>query len=652
MNKTIGVAAHVDAGKTTLIEQILYNTNTIKEAGRVDKKSSFLDYHDIEKKRGITVFSEEAHVKYKNSTLHIIDTPGHIDFSSELERSIQVLDCCIIVISAASGVTSHTKTIWRLLQKHNIPTLFFINKLDIIGTDYVKVFEDIKNNLTDNLIPITKPKYKDINFDTISCVLCQNDNKDELLEQLANVDDNILDKFLNEIPIKADELNDSIKKLVNNCSSFPVFCGVGLRNIGVNEILDFIDEYISTKYEANKKFSGFVYKIRYDENYQKLTYIKVISGKIKVKDTLEHKSINETPIDKINQIRIYNGNNFKQVNELYAGEYGAIPGLNSSYVGECFGDCMVSENSLTPTLKSKVVFDEKYNYNEIYKIFRILTDEDPLLNVAWIKELNEIHVNIMGTIQLEILKDVIAERFKVEVNFEKPEVIYMETILDETSAIGHFEPYKHFAEVTLKITPSKINSGISFSSSCHVDILPLRWQKMVERVIPYACKKGVLTGSELTDIEIELTDGKHSIKHTSSGDFKEATFRAVRKAIEQTESILLEPYYSFSITVQNELSGKIMTDITTMCGSFEAPTCNKDKTTIVGNVPVSEFIDYPSKLLSLTKGNAILNSSFSGYGICHNSKEIIEKIGYDSKADKEFTSHSIYCANGKSFSVE
>lgn len=652
MNKTIGVVAHVDAGKTTLIEQLLYNTDTIESAGRVDKQNTFLDYHSIEKKRGITVFSEQAKIQYKNSTIHIVDTPGHIDFCSEMERSISILDCCILVISASSGIQAHTETLWKLLRKNNIPTIIFINKLDIIGSDFNKVLESINTFFSNNTLLLTKPNYVNDNFENIISLFSDTFFEEEVIGKIAEYDDTILEKYLNEESIEYNELLNSIVNLVMSCKVFPVMSGACLKNIGVLSLLDIIDKIIVTNYNENEKFKGLVYKIRYDESMQKLTYIKVLSGSINVKHTLIHEQLDEPSEEKINQIRVYNGNNYTQAQSLKAGEYGALLGINDSFISECFGDISLSETTLMPALKSKVIFDSKYNYKDILKIFEILTEEDPTLNVSWISEINEIHINIMGYIQLEILAHTVLERFNVEVSFDKPEVVYLETIKEETTGLGHFEPYKHFAEAVLKISPAKRGQGINFKSSLSVDDLQLRWQRMIEKLIIPACKRGILTGSMLADLDIELIDGKSHVKHTSGGDFKEATFRAVRKAIEQVENELLEPYYSFRITVSNELSGRVMTDITKMYGTFEAPTSIGDNSTIVGRVPVSTFIEYPSTLASFTKGKGLISFNLDGYDTCHNTEEVIEKIGYDPKSDKDHTSHSIYVSHGKTFSVE
>ncbi len=652
MNKTVGVVAHVDAGKTTLIEQLLYNTNAINIAGRVDKQNTFLDYHSIEKKRGITVFSEQAIIQYKDSIIHLVDTPGHIDFSSEMERSLRILDCCIVIISASSGIQAHTETLWKLLRKYNIPTIFFINKLDILDSDFNKVIENINTFFTNDTLIMTKPNYIDNNFKDIINLFNDNHFSTEIIEKIAEYNDDILNKYLNEVTIHYEEINKAISNLTISCNIFPVLCGSTLKNIGISSLLDTIDKVIKTNYNIEDDFKGYVYKIRHDENMQKLTFIKVLSGSINVKDSLTHNQFDEHIDEKINQIRIYNGNSYTTVQSLNAGEYGAVLGLNNSYISECFGNESTYENILNPALRSKVTFDTKYNYKEILKIFEILTQEDPSLNVSWISELNEIHVNIMGYIQLEILQHEVKERFNVDINFDKPEVVYLETIKESTIGMGHFEPYKHYAEVTLRISPANRGQGISFKSELSVDILQLRWQRMIEKLIIPACKRGILTGSKLTDIKIELIDGKSHIKHTSGGDFKEATYRAIRKAIEQVDNVLLEPYYSFSITVSNELSGRVMTDITKMYGTFDAPTSIGDNSTIVGRIPVSTFIEYPSILASFTKGKGLISFNLDGYDICHNPEEVIEKIGYDSKSDKEHTSHSIYVSHGKTFSVE
>lgn len=652
MNKTIGIVAHVDAGKTTLIEQILYNTNTIKEAGRVDKKNTILDYHSIEKQRGITVFSDQASLNYKNSKIHIIDTPGHVDFSSEMERSLKILDCAVIILSAVEGIQGHTETVWKLLKQYNIPTIFFINKLDRIGADFSKVYNDISINFTDNICMFTKPYDEEI-FSSILPLYNNNSFNTNIIEFLSERDDILLEKYLNNEALSYRELYDNIIKQLSSRNIFPCFCGSSLKNIGIDYLLDFIDSFVCTNYSSNSNFGALVYKIKHDENNNKLTYIKVISGVVKTKDVVVHYLNDEQTQEKINQIKISNGSTFSAANSLSAGEYGVLVGIDSSYIGEGLGLCNdFVDFSLKPVLQSVVKFDPSLNPKEVLNIFRMFNVEDPSLNVEWNDTLGQLQINVMGIIQLEVLKHEVMERFKINVSFEEPEVLYKETIENETTGFGHFEPYRHYAEVKFKITPTKRNSGISYSSNINHDTLHPRWQRAVSKLVEPACKKGVLTGSPVTDIHIELIKGSAHHQHTAGGDFSQATFRAIRQALENTQNILLEPIYRFKITAPQDLCGRIMNDITKMSGTFDAPRIIGSNSIINGIVPVASSMNYAAELASFTKGKGNVSFIFDGYESCHNIDEIIEKYNYDCKSDPEFTSNSVYCNKGSVYSIE
>jgi len=653
MNKTIGIVAHVDAGKTTFIEQILYNTNTIKEAGRVDKKSTMLDYHSIEKERGITVFSDQASIKYKDSTIHIIDTPGHVDFSSEMERSLKILDCAVIVISSVEGIQGHTETVWRLLRQYNIPTIFFINKLDRIGADFYKTYDDIYNNFTKDICIFSKPndKYKDA-FSSIIPLFNDNKFDTSIVDFLAERNDSLLEKYLNDEKINYTELDDIIKTQFSSCNIFPCICGSGLKNIGIDLFLHFVDKFLVTYYPSQNDFGAVVYKITHDENNNKLTYIKVISGMIKTKDTITHDTGDEITDEKVNQIKITNGSISNAINSLSAGEFGYLVGINNSYIGEGIGICNdFIDYSLKPVMQSKVIFDSSLNPKEVLNIFQLLNIEDPSLGVEWNNALSQLQINVMGVIQLEVLVHEIKERFKIDVYFEKPEILYKETITTETVGFGHYEPYKHYAEVKFKITPSIRNSGISYSSNINHDILYPRWQKLVSKLVVPACRRGILTGSPVTDINIELIKGSAHVQHTSGGDFNQATFRAIRHGLENAKNILLEPYYKFKITTSQEQCGRVMTDISKMHGTFTSPTTIGNNSLLEGRIPVASSINYASELSSFTKGKGSISFTFDGYDICHNQSEIIEKYNYNSSSDPEFTSNSIYCNKGSVYSI-
>nr|WP_312579628.1 TetM/TetW/TetO/TetS family tetracycline resistance ribosomal protection protein [Sedimentibacter sp.] len=653
MNKTIGIVAHVDAGKTTFIEQILYNTNSIREIGRVDKKNTVLDYHFIEKQRGITVFSDQASLKYNDSTIHIIDTPGHVDFSSEMERALKILDCAVIIISAVEGIQGHTETVWNLLKKYNIPTIFYINKLDRIGSDFYKTYEDIYINFTKDVCIFSKPAVEDTeSFSSIVPLFSDNNYDTSIVDFLAERNDFLLEKYLNDENITCSEINESIKKQFILCKIYPCLCGSGLKNIGIDLFLNFIDQFVYTNYSSHDDFGALVYKIKHDENNNKLTYIKVISGFIKVKDTITHDIGGEIIEEKINQIKISNGSIFNSVNSLSAGEFGVLVGINSSYIGEGLGICNdFIDYSLKPVMQSKVIFDSSLNPKDVLNIFQLLNTEDPSLGIEWNDTLSQLQINVMGVIQLEVLKHEVKERFGIDVDFEKPEILYKETITNDTFGFGHYEPYKHYAEVKFKITPAKRNSGINYSSNINHDILYPRWQKLVSKLVVPACRRGILTGSPVTDINIELIKGASHIKHTSGGDFSQATYRAIRHGLENAENILLEPYYKFKITAPQDLCGRVMTDITKMHGIFSLPMTIGNNSIIDGRIPVASSMNYASELSSFTKGKGNISLIFDGYDVCHNQNEIIEKYNYDSTSDPEFTSNSIYCNKGNVYSI-
>lgn len=639
MNKTIGILAHVDAGKTTLAEQILFYTNSIRVKGRVDHKNSFLDSHEIEKNRGITVFSDQAIFNYKGDNYYLVDTPGHIDFSTEMERAIEIMDYAIIVVSAMEGVQSHTETVWNLLRKYNVPTFFFINKIDRVGADVPKVIEEIQEKLTKNLFYVEGSGI--------------NSPMDlEAVEFIAEQDDELFEYYL-EKGYNHHIWKKEIIKLIKDNAIFPCCSGSALQEIGVSEFLDTLHELTYTEYNSDDIFSGVVYKVRHDEQGGRITYIKSLSGVAKVKDQCEYKFNGEIIKEKINQIRIYNGVKYKTSDNVAAGEIFAITGITNAKPGDGVGALEKSANyEIVPTLKSKVIYDKSINPQDVLSKFKILEAEDPSLDVTWDENLKEIHVNIMGTIQLEVLKQVVSHRFKLNIEFGECEILYKETISDSVRGCGHFEPLRHYAEVHLRLEPAPRNSGITFESECHVDDLPLSYQNLVKSHVFERTHKGILTGSPLTDVKITLLIGRYHEKHTSGGDFREATYRAIRQGLEKASNVLLEPYYSFKIDVELEYMGKVLSDIQRMHGNFNTPETNGNKAIIIGTGPVATFMNYSAELVSFTKGKGIINLAFHGYYPCHNREEIIEKISYNKNADMNHTSSSVFCSHGQGFIVE
>ena len=635
MKKTIGILAHVDAGKTTFAEQILYHTNVIRNIGRVDHKNSFLDSHNIERQRGITVFSDQAKFEIGKSTYYLIDTPGHIDFSCEMERAISIMDYAIIIVSAVEGVQAHTETVWNLLRKYNVPTMFFINKIDRTGADINKVINEIKINLTKKLCYID-----DIN-----------DIKEDIIESIAEENEKLLEKYFNG---KYDEKlwKEELKKLIKESRVFPCFSGTALQDEGIVEFLQALEELTFTEYNKNNEFSGIVYKIRHDNNGTKITFIKALSGILKVRDELNVIREDEDLKEKISSIRVYNGSKFTTVDKVEAGDIFAIVGPTMLNIGDGLGTLNTKTSlNMTPTLMSKVIFDKSYNIKEVLKYFKILEAEDPSLNVIWNEAHKEIQVHIMGKIQLEVLREVVSDRFNLEVDFGPCEIMYKETIKNKVFGYGHFEPLKHYSEVHLKIEPQLRGTGIIFENKCHADNLTTGHQNLIKTHIFERKHNGLLTGSEITDLKITLLTGRAHNKHTEGGDFREATFRAIRQGLEKAENILLEPFYKFKIDVELDYLGRVLSDIQKLNGSFETPETNINKVKIVGRGPVSTFMDYSLELVAFTKGKGNINLIFDGYDVCHNTEEIINKREYNKNADIEYSSSSIFCSKGQGFVV-
>ncbi|MFW5980785.1 MAG: GTP-binding protein [Halanaerobiaceae bacterium] len=637
MNKVIGVAAHVDAGKTTFSEGLLYHTNTIREMGRVDYKNSYLDKHRLEKERGITIFSDQAVMEYKGDTYYLLDTPGHVDFSPEMERTLKILDYVIIIVSAVEGIQGHTETVWQLVDKHQIPAFFFINKTDREGADVERVLAEIKENLTRDICHISSSLKGNL--------------PDKVVEFAAERNEKLLQMYLNDDYSQKLWINQ-IQKMIKENKIYIAARGSALKNQGICEFLDIFHELTVTNYSNEENFKARIYKISHDENENRISHVKILSGKIKVKDKITYKYESEKISEKVNQIRIYNGEKYKTIDCAEAGQLAAIMGLTESRAGQGLGDIDKDfDFNIIPALRSKVIFDESSNVNEIIRAFRILNEEDPSLKVNWEEDLQELHIQVMGPIQLEIMQNILKDRFGLKVEFGEPGIIYKETIKGEVSGYGHFEPLKHYAEVYLKIEAGKRNSGIVFKNECSTDDLSKGNQNLVKQHLFEKEHKGLLTGSPLTDLKITLLTGRAHHKHTSGGDFREATYRALRQGLEKADNILLEPYYDFTIKVDSDYMGKVLSDIEKASGTFEPPVTDNNKFIIKGNAPVSTFMNYSKKLATFTEGKGMINLTFSGYKECHNAKEVIDEIDYDKDADPEYTSSSIFCAKGQGYVV-
>lgn len=659
MKKTIGILAHVDAGKTTFAEQILYHTKSIRSRGRVDHKNAFLDNHEIERDRGITIFTDQAVFTYRESTCYLIDTPGHADFSSEMERALQIMDYAVVIISAVEGVQGHTETVWQLLRNLNIPTFFFINKIDRVGANIENVIAEIKVKLTGEILftaGLVPQAVKNTGCLSISEL---KNTSPGLMEFVAERDENLLELYLQGRVEKVDWLLE-LKQLIKQGRVFPCMAGSALQDVGITEFVEVLDLLSYSDYEekSSEKFSGRVYKIRHDEQGNRVTYLKALSGKLSVKDALEYGRQDEVtgsgrPSEKINQIRIYNGTRFSTREFVSAGEIFAVTGLSKACAGDGAGT--LEERAvyrMIPALKSRLVFDKSLNNKEVLNKMKLLEAEDPALNVSWNEALQELHFSIMGVIQLEVLKQVIEQRFSYKVDFGPCQVLYRETVSRLATGYGHFEPLRHYAEVHLRLEPAPRNSGISFESACHIDDLLPSYQNLIRSHLFEKEHNGVLTGSSVTDVKITLLTGRAHLKHTSGGDFREATLRALRQGLEKAGCILLEPFYRFRIEVDTDSMGRVLSDIQKMHGDFEPPETRENKVTIRGRGPVATFMNYSMELVSFTKGKGSINLFFDGYDICHNESEVIENSGYNKNADPEYTSNSIFCAKGAGFTVE
>lgn len=637
MKKTFGIFAHVDAGKTTFSEQILYYTKSIRKKGRVDYKEAFLDSQKVEKERGITVFSDVGTFSYDGDTYYLIDTPGHIDFSPEMERTLSILDYAILVVSAVEGIQGHTETLWNLLKNRKIPTFIFINKIDRVGADVNKVYQQLKRRFSEDI-----------------CLLSNNsltNLSDEEIEFIAGKDEELLnlyfeDNYNNQLWI------NKLKFLVKERQIFVASSGSALLDQGVREFLDIFNKLTMTNYELTDIFTGKVFKIRYDEKGTRITYIKALSGLLKVKDELVYNHNGEEIREKVNEIRAYNGVKYEIKDVASAGDVFAVTGISNMKAGMGIGIEDSTEEEMIPTLTAKVLYDSTVNIKEVLKYFKILESEEKTLNVQYDEILKEMHINVMGKIQLEVLKEIIQERFNLNVEFDKPEILYKETIGNEVNGYGHFEPLRHYAEVHLKLLSGERGEGIVFENRCHNDYLTPGQQNLIKTHIFEKKHRGILTGSEIDDIKVILITGRAHIKHTEGGDFREATKRALRQGLDSAENILLEPYYNFKIEVDNQLLGRVLSDVQKMNGTFNEQQSVGDRVIITGRGPVATFMDYSLEFQALSKGKGGLSLMYGGYDVCHNAEEVIERIGYNKDADPEYTSSSIFCAKGVGYSVK
>ncbi len=620
----IGILAHVDSGKTTLSEAMLYNSGSIGKIGRVDHKDAFLDTDIIEKDRGITIFSKQAVLSFADTEITLVDTPGHVDFSAETERTLRVHDYAILVINGTDGVQSHTETLWNLLKHYDIPTFIFVNKTDLDSFDKEKVLCDLTDKLDSGCIDFS----------------CKNN---DFYENIATVSSDLLDEYLENESISKKSINDAILSR----KVFPCFFGSALKNEGVKEFLDGVLEHTNEK-RHSEDFGAKIFKVSEDDKGQRLTFMKITSGSLKVKSILKGKKWES----KVNVLRVYSGAKYKSVQEVFRGSICAIPGLLKTYPGEGLGKEPDSDGLiLEPVFTYSVVLPPDSDLTTTLAIFRKLEEEETQMHVLWNEHLQKIDVQVMGEVQLEVLKRILEDRFGIKAEFAQGSIIYKETIKNVVEGVGHFEPLRHYAEVHLLIEEGKRGSGVVFSSDVSEDVLDKNWQRLILTHLNEKTHKGVLTGAPITDVKITLVNGKAHLKHTEGGDFRQATYRAVRQGLMQAESVLLEPYYSFNLEVPTESVGRAMSDLQRMGADFNAPQTKTATSVISGVAPVSKIRDYHSDVISYTHGTGRLSCIFKGYDVCKEQDDIVKEIGYNADLDLENTPNSVFCAHGAGFTV-
>ena len=631
---TMGILAHVDAGKTTLSEGILYTCKAIRKLGRVDHQDAFLDTNTLERNRGITIFSKQAECTLGEFGITLLDTPGHVDFSAEMERTLQVLDYGILVISGADGVQGHTETLWRLLSRYQIPVFLFINKMDQPGTDRETLLAELKEKLDTNCV--------DFSADQTS---------EDWKEQVAVCDEQVMEAYL-----EGEEISRvQIQKMIRERKLFPCYFGSALKLTGVKEFLEDLKLRIRES-SYPESFGAKIYKITRDSQGERLSHMKITGGALKVKSVLSNGKPGESGEgiwqEKVNQIRIYSGEKYTMVSEVKAGTVCAVTGLTATYPGQGLGSEQASDMPvLEPVLSYRIGLPEEVNVHQALLQLRQLEEEEPLLHIVWNGTLGEIYAQVMGEVQIEILKSLIKERFGMDVTFDEGNIVYKETILEPVEGVGHFEPLRHYAEVHLLLESGETGSGLSFATDCSEDVLDRNWQRLILTHLEEREHKGVLIGAPITDMKITLLTGRAHIKHTEGGDFRQATYRAVRQGLRKAKSQLLEPYYEFRLEVPSEQVGRTMTDIQKMLGEFDPPKTEGEMTVLTGSAPVVTMRDYQKEVISYTSGRGRLSCTLKGYYPCHNQEEVVEAVGYDPEADLENPTGSVFCAHGAGFVV-
>ena len=615
----IGLTAHVDSGKTTLAEAMLLRAGDIRKQGRVDHGDAFLDTDPLERRRGITIFSKQAVMHLPEGEFTLLDTPGHVDFSAEAERALSVTDCAVLVISGTDGVQSHTETLWRLLRRNNVPTFIFVNKMDISSFPRETLLDGLRRRLSGGCTDFSQEWA-------------------QIAEQTAECDEACMEAYLES----GDVPQEAVRAAISACRVFPVVFGSALRVKGIDELLTLIARFAEEPVRP-QNFGARVYKIAPDENGARLTYMKITGGALRVRSAPDENS----PDEKVGQIRIYSGAKFTAAEEAPAGTLCAVTGLTKTFAGQGLG---VEEASAAPLLEPvmtyRVLLPQGADVNDALAKLRRLEEEDPMLRITWSEQLREIHVSIMGEIQLEILHSLIEKRFGLDVGFDEGSIAYKETIAAPVVGMGHYEPLRHYAEVHILMEPAERGSGLHFRSECRKDDLDINWQRLILTHLAEKQHLGVLTGSPITDMTITVAAGRAHIKHTEGGDFRQATYRAVRQGLASAQSVLLEPFYSFTLEIPVECVGRAMTDLQRMGAEFSPPESGAESAVIGGSVPVSEMSGYQAAVAAYTKGRGRLACIPAGYFPCHNADEVIARIGYDFEADTDNPADSVFCSHG------
>lgn len=634
---TIGILAHVDAGKTTLSETILYQTGSIRKMGRVDHKDAFLDTFDLEKDRGITIFSKQAIFKLKDIDVTLLDTPGHVDFSSEMERTLQVLDYAVLLINGADGIQGHTNTLWKLLGRYSIPTFIFVNKMDQVGTDREALLSELRSHLHPDCVDFSE----DMDWS-------------EIAENVAATDEELMEHFLETETISYDD----VRRPLRERKVFPVYFGSALKNEGVDQLLKGLSLY--TDHMAYPEaFGARVFNISRDAQGNRLTHIKMTGGALHVKEVIKKLQTDLADdnqftewSEKVDQIRLYSGKQFELTQMATPGMICALTGLTKTKVGDGLGyEQDHIEPALQPVLSYKIVLPEGTNLHEMLNNLRELEEEEPHLGIVWNKRLSEIHVQVMGEVEIEILKSIIDDRYGIQVAFDAGSLVYKESIQGKVIGVGHFEPLRHYAEVHLLLESGKPGSGMTYELKCSEDVLSRNWQRLILTHLGERHHQGVLTGAELTDMKITVIAGRAHNKHTEGGDFREATFRAVRQGLMQADSVLMEPMYSFRLDLPTEFLGRAMSDVQRLSGRHDDPMIHEETAVLTGVAPVATMMHYATEVSSYSRGLGRLSLAIDGYEPCHNAEEILSESVYDPELDSENPSSSVFCTKGSGYTV-